>query len=227
MIGSGDHERAERVFGDATRYYQFMGLLIAGVGLCWAHVIVSLMYGERYIEVTPIFRILVCTSGMLLANGAFSAILANSDNQPFRVGIALLSFAITLAVAWLLIPTYGVLGAAAAQATSSVLCTIVVVIGIRRFSGFHLPWLALTKQYVIALIAGAIAFGILMLGLGRAGEWLSGFVYAALLAAISLRAGVWRADERNHLAGLLAGYRQLRFLSELLATNAAPVPRKS
>jgi hypothetical protein len=55
---------------------------------------------------------------------------------------------------------------------------------------------------------------------GRIGEWLSGFVYAALLAGISLGSGVWRADERNHLAGLLARYPQLRFLSELLAANA-------
>lgn len=221
MIGTGDRERAQRVFADATRYYQFMGLLIAGVGVFWAHAIVSLMYGERYIDVTPIFRIMVATSGVLLANGAFSAILANSDNQRFRVGVAILSFAISLTVAMLLIPRYGLIGAASAQTASSILCTIVVVIGIRRFSGFHPPWRALAKQYVVALIAAAPALAILMSGGGRLTEWLSGIVYGLLLVGISLRSGVWRSDEQNHLIGLLAGYPQLRFLSKLFSTAPA------
>ncbi|HEY6985851.1 MAG TPA: hypothetical protein VH375_07200, partial [Rhodanobacteraceae bacterium] len=118
---------------------------------------------------------------------------------------------------------------AAGQAMSSVLYTIVVVIGIRKFSGFELPWAPLAKQYAIAIGAGIVAFAILMSGGGIVTEGLSGIVYALLLTAISLRAGVWRADERDHLAGLLAGYPPLRFLCRFLSTNvpAADPQRKS
>ena len=112
------------------------------------------------------------------------------------------------------------IGAAAGQAISAVLYTIVVVIGIHRFSGFDLPWWPLTKQYAIALGSGLVALAVAMGIAGILGEWLSGLVYVALLVVISLRAGVWRADERDHLARVLSAYPQLRFLSRFLSTTS-------
>jgi O-antigen/teichoic acid export membrane protein len=221
VLGTGDRPRMQRVFADATRYYQFMGLMIAGVGLFWAHVIVSVMYGEHYLPVVPIFRIMVATTGILLANGAFSALLASSDHQRFRVGVMLFSLAISWTVAIALIPKYGMFGAAYAQMISAVLYTIVIVIGIQKSVGLVLPWGALAKQYAVALAAGGISMLVLAFGgTGTVAEIAAGILYAVLYLVLSIATGVWRDDEKKHIADLMRRYPYLDRFAGLLILDA-------
>jgi O-antigen/teichoic acid export membrane protein len=221
VFGTGDAARAQRLFGDACRYYQFFGLLIAGVGVCWAEVVVTLMYGAQYASVAPVFRIMIVTSGVLLANGAFSAVLANSDNQRFRVGVTLVSFAVTFVVAFALIPLYGVLGAASAQAVAAVLCAFIVVAGIRRFAGLHLPWRALLSQYALAAAVAALAFCIALVGGGHGAQWAAGVFFAMAFIGFSPAAGLWRDDERVFVAELLERRRGLKWLAVWLTPRPA------
>jgi O-antigen/teichoic acid export membrane protein len=217
VLGTGDHARMQRVFADATRYYQYLGLLIAGVGICWARVVVSVMYGEQYMPIVPILRILIAMAGLLLANGAFSALLASSDHPRFRVGVMILSIVISWPVAFALIPAYGLLGAALAQVLSSVLSTTVIVIGIQRSVGLGLPWLLLARQYALALGAGIVALAIIVLGQESTfAELAAGVVYGALMLLVSLVAGVWRPDEKRRLAETVSRYPRLAWLARLL-----------
>jgi O-antigen/teichoic acid export membrane protein len=221
VLGTGDRPRMQRVFSDATRYYQFMGLLIAGVGLFWARVIVSVMYGEHYLPVVPIFRIMVATTGILLANGAFSALLASSDHQRFRVGVTLFSLAISWTVAITLIPTYGMFGAAYAQMISAVLYTIVIVIGIQKSVGLVLPWGSLAKQYGVAFAAGGISLLVIAIGgTGIGAEIAAGILYAVVFLALSIVTGVWRDDEKRHIAELLRRNPYLARFAGLLILDA-------
>ena len=221
VMGGGDATRSQRFFDDACRYYQFMGLLIAGVGLLWADVVVELMYGPQYGSVAPIFRVMIATAGLLLANGAFSAVILNSDNQRFRVEVMILSIVITGVAAFLLIPVYGALGAALAQAISALLSATVIVRGIRRHIGLRLAMGALSKQYVLAAAIGAPLGLVAMLGDSRLIQWGAGVAYACLFVAMSLVAGIWRDDERRMLAGVLAKRRWLQGLARWIDRPAS------
>jgi O-antigen/teichoic acid export membrane protein len=203
LLGAGDHQRTQRVFGDATRYYQYLGLLIAGVGLFWARDIVTIMYGAKYMPVILIFRITVASAGVLLASGAFAAVLGASDNQRFRIGVTVLGAAISWLVALQLIPLYGAVGAALAQTASSVLSTIVIVIGIRKFIGLHLPWSSLARQYAVAVVAGALGLVVVVAVGGELGEFAGGSVYAIVMLVLSLFVGIWRDDEKRYALDLL------------------------
>lgn len=198
-FGSGEPARIRRVFEDTTRYYQFLGLIIAGVGWFWSDVVVNLMYGSRYATVVPVLRIMVISSGMLLANGAASAVLTNSDNQRFRVMVTLLSFALSASIAVALIPRFGVIGAALAQTGASVVSSLVLIVGIRKYVGLDAPWLLLMRQYVAALLAALLGFGLVWLAGARWGAWLAGPVYALGFVVLSLFLGVWRPEEVGHL----------------------------
>lgn len=198
-FGSGDPTRIRRVFEDATRYYQFLGLIIAGVGWFWSDVVVTLMYGQRYATVVPVLRIMVISSGILLANGAASAVLTNSDNQRFRVIVTLLSFALSASIAVALIPHYGVIGAALAQTGASIVCSLVLIVGIKKYVGLDAPWVPLIRQYVAAVLAALIGFGLVWALGPRIGAWAAGPVYAISFVLLSLVLGVWRADEVGHL----------------------------
>jgi O-antigen/teichoic acid export membrane protein len=205
LLGVGNHERTQRVFGDATRYYQYLGLLIAGVGMFWARDIVTIMYGAKYMPVILIFRITVASAGVLLANGAFAAVLGASDNQRFRIGVTVLGAVISWLVALQLIPLYGAIGAALAQSASSVLSTIVIVVGIQKFIGLRLPWSSLAKQYAVALIAGVLGLlTVLATGGALASEFAGGLVYAIVLLVLPLFVGIWRQDEKRYAIELLS-----------------------
>ncbi len=47
-FGAGGIERVNRIASNAMRYYQFVGLLLAGVGVFWAEPVIAVMYGARY-----------------------------------------------------------------------------------------------------------------------------------------------------------------------------------
>jgi len=223
VMGSGDRNKAQGLFADACRYYQFFGLLIAGVGVCWADVVVRLMYGAKYAEVVPIFRILIITAGVLLANGAFSAVLANSDNQRFRVGVTIVSFVATFAVAIVLIPAYGVVGAALAQAISSVLCAFIVVAGIHSFVGLRLPWGPLLKQYALGGVVAALSYAIVWVAGGHPlSQWAAGLFFGVAMIVLSIPAGLWRDEERRYIAQLIARIARLAWLARWVAPSDVP-----
>lgn len=215
-FGSGDPNRIRRVFEDATRYYQFLGLVIAGVGWFWADALVSVMYGARFAEVVPVFQLMVISSGMMMANGAASAVLTNSDNQRFRVMVTVLSVLLSATAAVLLIPRLGVIGAALAQTVANAICSAVLIVGIRRYVGLDAPWRLLMRQYLAAALAAALVSAWVWAWHSRMGDWLSGPLYVMTVLLLSMRLGVWRPEELQHLQALEARYpRALGWLARL------------
>jgi O-antigen/teichoic acid export membrane protein len=194
-FGSGDRERIRRVFQDTMRYYQFLGLIIAGVGWFWGEVLVHLMYGSKYMEVVSVFRIIVVAARASLANAAPTAMLTNSDNQRFRVVVTVLSVASTAVVCAVLIPMYGALGAACANFVTSGLSTAVSVWGIRRYVQLDAPWRLLAQQYVCAFLAAGVGYLVLWLFGAQWGAWAAGPIYVLALLLLSTRIGVWRVEE--------------------------------
>lgn len=201
-FGSGDPAQVRRVFENSTRYYQFVGLILAGGGCFWSEALITLMYGERYVSAIPVLRIFVATSGSLLISGAASAILSNSDNQRFRVGVSVLSFMISAAMAFALIPRYGLIGAALASTASGWLCYAVTVVGIKVYTGLSIPWVDLARQYLAAGLATVPAAVVYQASDGWVQRWIPGIVYGLALLLFSLVVKVWRTDELEYLAGV-------------------------
>lgn len=201
-FGSGDPAQVRRVFENATRYYQFVGLILAGGGCFWSEALITLMYGERYAAAIPVLRIFLLTAGVLLINGAASAILSNSDNQRFRVGVSVLSFVISAATAFALIPRYGLIGAALASTISGLLSYAVTVVGIKMYTGLTIPWLDLARQYLAAALATLPALLLHESSSGLVQRWMPGIVYGVALLLFSLLVKVWRADELDYLGSM-------------------------
>jgi O-antigen/teichoic acid export membrane protein len=216
-FGSGDRGRIRRVFEDAVRYYQFLGLIISGVGWFWADVLVMLLYGQKYAPVASAFRIIVVSSGVMLANAAASAVLSNSDNQRFRVIVTVLSVLITALVAVSLIPTYGLLGAASSQLVANVICTAVIVRGIKKYVGLDVPWVLMGRQYGATLLAVVIAYVPVLTAGPIVGAWLAGPVFVLALLLLSPWLGVWRTQELAQAAVFISRLpRQLGWMKRLI-----------
>jgi len=216
-LASGDLARTQRVLDDTARYYQFLGLMVAGVGFYWAYPLITLAYGPAFANVGLIFRISVLTSGVLLSSAAFQAVIANSDHNRFRLITIGSSALLSLAIAILLIPSHGAVGAAIAGAVPTLTVPIATMIGVHRFMGLSTPVRALGKQYLLFALSGALAW-LLQAALGTRAfaPWSAGVAFAACFLGSSLWVGIWRRDERALAAGYLRRVRPLRGLADLI-----------
>jgi O-antigen/teichoic acid export membrane protein len=203
-FGSGGARRVGWILSDAVRYFQFIGLLLAGVGFLWAHVGVHLMYGTTFDPVAGVFQVMVVVGGLTLADGAFGALLTSTDHQRLRATIAVGSVAVSAACALILVPRYGLAGAVGAHAVSRLLIFAILVIAILRTMALQMPWRELGRLYLAAVIAGGLVALALWKFPGLVAQAIGGFAYGALFIGATIALGAWRGQDIAMLASLVA-----------------------
>jgi O-antigen/teichoic acid export membrane protein len=191
---------------DAFRYFQFLGLLLAGAGSLVAPAIVDLAYGPGYQPVVKVVVIMVIVGGLALSEGAFGAVLSTTDNQRLRAGFSIFSVAVSAALAFALIPNYGLEGAVAAFASARLLVFLVLVISVSRFMELRLPFRETILQGTSALVAGALSLGLLLAGNAWWWHFLAGITYAIVFVACTVLLGAWRAKDVVVAASLISRY---------------------
>lgn len=202
----GAHGLAQvgRVLGNAVRIFLFFGLLLAGSAALAADLAVQLLYGSAYAPVAEVFRWMVVVGGLTLSEGAFGALLSTTDHQRLRALIAASSILLTLVLALLWIPRFGLMGALAAHATSRLLLMAVLVLGTRMALGLRLPWRELSRLAAAAVLAALPAVA---LALSTTDPWLrfaAGVLYALLFIGIGLLLRAWRSEDADTLQEALA-----------------------
>lgn len=209
-LGAGGNERLRKVFVEASRYYQFVGLVLAGMGYFWAEPAVILMYGERYRPVVFALQVLVVGACLMMPSGGLTALLSATENQKLRVSFSVLSVSFSALLAFLLVPRWGLNGALVSTTMSQWIVFIVTVILIDRWVGFRLPYGALARQFALAAMAAAVALLLVKLSWGLWGHVLAGVAYLLVFVGGSLLAGVWSPAERQMARGYLARLPVLR-----------------
>jgi O-antigen/teichoic acid export membrane protein len=222
--GAGGLERVRNMFMDTARYYQAMGLLIAGVGCFWAEPMVMLIYGDRYHEVIGALRVMVLVGGLTLSNAAYSALLTATDHQRLRVGFSVLTVVITALAAITLVPQYGLNGALASVAISSFVVFFVIGFWILRVLHVSLPFKELTGMHAAAAISAGVLCGVLYYWNSWTAQFLAGVIYALSYLLLSLVLGAWTHQDLKQAVLICIKLRPLRFLVPLLqwATKRAP-----
>jgi len=202
-IGRQDHARVNLILSEATRYFVFIGLLLAGTGYLWAHPIIMFMYGHKYDAVVPIFRLLLLVGAVTLSEGAFGALLTTTDRQTVRAAIALGSIGISAATAFTLVPRFGLDGAVASAAVSRLLYFAILVVVIARVWKVGWPVARIARLALSAAIALALALPASLL-LGN--PWvdaIDGCIYGAAFLVLSVRLGAWSAEDATMALRLL------------------------
>lgn len=208
--GSGGKAQVGKILGDSVRYYHFLGLLLAGVGLLWAAPVIELMYGAKFADAAFVLQVLVVVAGLTVSEGAFGALLSTTDNQRVRAVLAVVSVIVSAAAAFALVPAYGLLGAVAAHALSRIIVFGISLRVVLSLTGVHLPTAAVFRTVGAAVGAGALAA--LLLAWNRSHGWqlAAGLVYALSYVLLSLRLRVWSSAD---LAALANFARRLPLLS--------------
>lgn len=213
--GQGGYEQVRPLLSDANRYFFFLGVLMAGVGVMWAPPAIQLIYGARYEAIIPVLQLMVVLSGLALLDNPISSLLLIIDDQRIRTVRAVSSLVVSAAAALLLIPSHGLMGAVWSSAVNAV-----VIIGgfgyyAYRMIGFRPPWLAMGGIAASGLCAAAATQALLWIDNGAAMHWLAGCLYAVTMITMTVGMRVWSPKDANLLIALLK--KKERVFSRLIA----------
>lgn len=218
-FGAGQTHRVNSILANAVRYFGFAGLLLAGLGVLWAEVVITLMYGAQYQPAIQAFRIMALAAGITLSQGAFGALLSTSENQRIRALVAMVSVALSIAAAVLLVPRYGLMGAVIAHTSSSALIFLLVSAGIIHSFSVSLPWRELSRLMLAAAVAAAAAAGCLWPHPDLLRQLCGGVVYALVFVVSSFAFKAWKESDLTPLMPLAERYPRL--LGRLLPAMSA------
>lgn len=194
-FGKGGRERTMQITAEAMRMFHFFGLMLTGVGLLWAYPVVWLMFGSKFSEAAFAFQVLIAVGGLTLPSGVLSTLLSTTDQQGLRFGVAAGGVAVSALTAWWLVPAYGLHGALASYAITSLVVYPCIILVTTRLVGLRLPVQELQRLTLAALGAGALAGSLLLLSTSAWTQFAAGcvFMLAYPLATLLLRA--WRTSD--------------------------------
>ncbi|RZU42448.1 O-antigen/teichoic acid export membrane protein [Edaphobacter modestus] len=153
-----DRSRLPSMTAASARYIALISLPIHIIAVPLAAPVVLVLYGKQYVG-----ALVVATVAPLLClpkafSGPIQSLFESVDEQKYFIVTTVIASFIDIAVAWLLIPSYGALGAClgsgAAQFTAVVLMW---AIGIRRYD-IRLPWGFIFKISAISAFAACSAY---------------------------------------------------------------------
>ena len=194
-FGQNGHEQAARLLADATRFYWAAGLIIAGVGLVTTPEIVTLMYGQRYVQAIPAIEATLVLSGLLLIGNSIAAFQIVIDRQDDRVRISIMALVVNAVLGIALIPFYGLAGAVLTYAGTRFAELGLAIIYLRRTTAGGLPVAAMARLLAVAVAATAIAWLTVVVLHSRFGFIAAGMVFVVVFLPASFLVRYWSDDD--------------------------------
>jgi O-antigen/teichoic acid export membrane protein len=202
-FGARGEAAVNAVLSDNVRYFHFLGLLLAGVGFFWAPPVIALMYGSKFAPAIPVMQILVVAGGLGMTDGVFGARLSTTGSQRTRTLIICAMLVVSVVAAVILIPSYGVVGAAVSSACSTLVGVIVVGLYTSVRSGVGLPYAALLTT-TLAAVASALPGAVLVWMLRQHAAWIAaGALFGVLYISASLLLRTWTQQDLAGAARIL------------------------
>lgn len=208
-FGAGGTARVNVIMAHSVRYFSFAGFLVAGVGFLWADVVVTLMYGAQYQPAVQVFRVMAVVAGVTLSQGAFGALLSTTDHQRIRAFVAVVGVVLSILVAVLLVPRYGLNGAMLAHAASTLVLFFVIGGGIVKVFKISLPWRELARLLLASAVATAVAGACLWVSTSLPVQFVAGLLYALVFIVASFVFKAWTEEDLAQLMPLAQRYPRL------------------
>jgi O-antigen/teichoic acid export membrane protein len=202
-FGRGGQSEVNRIFTGSTRYLAFAGLLAAGAGYFLALPTVELLYGPAYLRAVTAFQVMVVVAGLTLGESALGAMLSTTDRQRSRALLVSVQIGLTVLLALILIPLYGLAGALLSHAISRVLGITIVFWWVGRVYSIRPPIQTLCRLLLATIPAAAAGALCVWLEPGPMGYLAAAFIYVVLLVPATLLARCWTSDDLHHAGRLL------------------------
>lgn len=191
MIAGGRIHEAERVLNHSLRVVTFLSMLVTLVAILFQEDIVRVLFSERYLESAPVLSLLMMSIGIGLVENLLGSTLIALGYPDKPVKINTVNAAVNILGAVLLIPHFGLVGAAGASLLARAAANPVYVYFLRK-GGIRADVL----QYGIPMAIFGIC-AMLFLTLGSTGTFQKGLLILLLLS-LSIRWSVISAADLNY-----------------------------
>lgn len=199
------HQRWQEIASMYTTALRGVALVVLPVSV-WcafcARPLVTVILGTQYLSAVWPLRLLALAMGLSALGMIGGGIMCGMTVTGRFVALSVVIAAVNLFLAWMLVPSYGAVGAAAAKAITLCLGAVGITMMLQRRLVTRLPVQLLLRILAISVVLGGLAYGGLRL-------WgLSGLVVMSVLilmgyGRILRRSGVVRSRE---VAGILKGF---------------------
>jgi O-antigen/teichoic acid export membrane protein len=184
--GLGAHDHLHRLYRTAMG---LVALLVAPLSIAIAvstPLIMPLLFGTQFADAAPVASVLLIAAAVCLPG----AVTANLIYSTGKVWLLLVSNAVglagTIALGFMLIPRFGLMGAATARAIVLVSVVAIETWYVTRRLGFAPPYRALGAITLAAAIQGSVAY-VLIMGLGGIVSLVLAVPASIVVYAVSLR----------------------------------------
>ena len=158
MHGAGKKGESEKLSTDSVRWIIFLTIPLTILFIAFPEDILQMFYGISYSSgalVLVIFSIGMFVRSLSYVHGM---ILASRRIVRVELIAAIVAIAINACLNWVLIPAYGINGAAIASAVAFLAVTVINVYYCRKIAGF-----GFSKKFVVPVFAGMLALALLFL----------------------------------------------------------------
>lgn len=165
----------QRIVPESIRYYWFLGLTVAGIGVVASEGAVVVLYGQDFADAARAVMWMLVIAGLSTWQAALNALQISADQQAARVKVTVWSLAVNLAAGLALIPRFGLDGAVASIAITRAFVAVASWWYARRAVSFRMPIDAMARLALacaLGIVAGQFA--------GRIAAPAVGFVLAAV-----------------------------------------------
>ncbi|KGM39387.1 hypothetical protein JY96_03385 [Aquabacterium sp. NJ1] len=203
--GEGGIQSVNAVLSRALRYFTFLGLLLAGVGMLWSEPGILLMYGHKYEPVVNILRVMTLIGGLTLTEGAFGALLSTTDNQKLWAQTSMMSIVVSVVMSVSLVPLYGLTGAVMSHAITRITILLLMTWQIKRnMNAIHVPIKALGSLFLAAIFAIGCISPLLLWQHNPIMEFACGLIFTLIYVPATFVLGAWSKEDLKELNPLLA-----------------------
>jgi O-antigen/teichoic acid export membrane protein len=194
-FGERGQEHAAHFLAEATRFYWAVGIAIAGLGLVTTPGIVTLMYGNRYVEAIPAIEATLVLAGLLLIGNGIAAFQTVVDRQGDRVRITVIALAANAVLGIALIPPFGLAGAVLTYAGTRITELALAIFYLRRATTGGLPVAPMARLFAVGILATALAWMATAIVPGHYGFVIGGLVFVVVYIPASVLVHYWNEED--------------------------------
>lgn len=188
QVGAGANSTIQSIYATTTKYIALLCIPICLGGVAVAEALIQLMYGASYLPVVSPLQVLFFASAAGAISGPTAGLFV-ALGRPYLAALWGIPIAIVnIVLAYVLVPSYGAVGAALANTICQTLGAIAGISYLAYYQRYRLPFRDLFKITLAASVCAGLAYLVTQNIYGwpglLCGVVLGAITYSAMLAAV-------------------------------------------
>lgn len=196
LVGNADEGRIKEFLDRVLPYWFLATSVLFGAALLAVAPLIPVMFGQAFAGALPALAILIVASSALALYNAFDPLLSAYGATVALAKVFALAVSVKVILSWLLIPQWGISGAAFSTVCAYTVCALFTMFLVQRKTGSPVMMLALFGMPVVIVCASLLFLP------ERYASFAALAAGAACLYAISIRFQLFQSEDRKILKGI-------------------------